>query len=173
MVYIVWAEALIIVLFTVLLMKVLLKKKAADAPTAADPPAGSVPPSKQPYVKRSLRVDVPHIESKIIIIDIDTKRFKALNQKYFTGYIENISLTGLKFSSAYNIPIQENITISLHFSLDDEDFTLQARMARKHEELSSSDVVYGVEFIEISEKNRERLARILYQLQIVKNKQAL
>lgn len=118
-------------------------------------------------------MDVPHIESKIIIIDIDTKRFKALNQKYFTGYIENISLTGLKFSSAYNIPIQENITISLHFSLDDEDFTLQARMARKHEELSSSDVVYGVEFIEISEKNRERLARILYQLQIVKNKQAL
>ncbi|MYL39227.1 PilZ domain-containing protein [Halobacillus litoralis] len=173
MVYIVWAEALIIVLFTVLLMKDLLKKKAADAPTAAEPTAGSVPPSKQPYVKRSLRVDVPHIESKIIIIDIDTKRFKALNQKYFTGYIENISLTGLKFSSAYNIPIQENITISLHFSLDDEDFTLQARMARKHEELSSSAVVYGVEFIEISEKNRERLARILYQLQIVKNKQAL
>ncbi|MYL29729.1 hypothetical protein GLW03_07825 [Halobacillus halophilus] len=173
MVYIVWAEALIIVLFTVLLMKDLLKKKAADAPTAADSPAGSVPPSKHPYVKRSLRVDVPHIESKIIIIDIDTKRFKALNQKYFTGYIENISLTGLKFSSAYNIPIQENITISLHFSLDDEDFTLQARMARKHEELSSSAVVYGVEFIEISEKNRERLARILYQLQIVKNKQAL
>lgn len=127
MVYIVWAEALIIILFTVLLMKDLLKKKAADAPTAADPPAGSVPLSKQPYVKRSLRVDVPHIESKIIIIDIDTKRFKALNQKYFTGYIENISLTGLKFSSAYNIPIQENITISLHFSLDDEDFTLQAR----------------------------------------------
>ncbi|WP_035532388.1 PilZ domain-containing protein [Halobacillus kuroshimensis] len=173
MVYIVWAEALIIVVFAVMIMKGLFKRKPAATPSADDAPKRSGPPSNHPYVQRSLRVDVPRVESKIIIIDIDTKRFKALNQKYFIGYIENINLTGLKFSSEYNIPIQENITISLHFSLNDEDFDLHARMARKHEELSSSAVVYGVEFIEVSEKNRERLARVLYQLQIVTNNKAL
>ena len=86
----------------------------------------------------------------------------------FNGYLENISLGGLKLICEYDFPVKESILIEITFSLKNHEFILKGKVLRKEENNNKDLVAYGIYFSDISEEDSKLLNSILNQILLEK-----
>lgn len=101
-------------------------------------------------------------------INFGDKTLEKLINKKGEGKIRDISLTGLKLICNYDLPVRKKVFLQLHFVLLKEEFLLKGKIVRKEEQMS--DIVYGIEFMEINTKDRNRLYRLIQKAEINRSK---
>jgi c-di-GMP-binding flagellar brake protein YcgR len=73
--------------------------------------------------------------------------------------IVDVSAGGVGILSDYDFPLREKVYIKIHLYLNDEEFTLNGRIVRKIEKINKRSIFYGVQFINLSESDENRLIK--------------
>jgi hypothetical protein len=115
--------------------------------------------------RKSFRLQVGSQSCTLQLIEFGDEKLEKLKNKKVTGYIQDISATGLKFVTEYNLPIRKKISVNLNFEMKDQLFTLKADIVRKEEQMDHNNVVYGIKFNN-DEINESKLVSLLNQIQL-------
>lgn len=68
----------------------------------------------------------------------------------------------------YDLPVRKQISLQLYFVLQNEEFSFKGKIVRKVEQLNN--IVYGIEFIEVNDKEQQRLHLLIQQMEIERRK---
>lgn len=80
---------------------------------------------------------------------------------YKKATLLDLSGGGLKFRTADKLEKEELITLRLKYQ--DNELFMKSKIVRRNRN-DSGDYTYGVEFIDISEMNREKIIRLVFQI---------
>ena len=80
---------------------------------------------------------------------------------YKKATLLDLSGGGLKFRTADKLQKEELITLRLKYQ--DNELFMKSKIVRRNRN-DSGDYTYGVEFIDISEMNREKIIRLVFQI---------
>lgn len=123
-----------------------------------------------PIVNRRKYFRVQVIQNCTIqFIGSENANLNKLKYKIFQGTIENISLGGLKFTCPFNLPVKEKIMIIINFSLNNQEFSLNAQIIRKEEDFKKN-FGYGVEFISLNDQDMKRLNEVIHEIELERRK---
>lgn len=92
--------------------------------------------------------------------DITKGQFNGnLDIEFFNATILDLSGGGAKLSSKRELFLGEIIIMSIPF--DEETITLKSKIVRKEKD-DNNVTVYGVKFIEVDDRNREKIIRFIF-----------
>ncbi|WP_462410719.1 PilZ domain-containing protein [Neobacillus sp. Marseille-QA0830] len=94
-------------------------------------------------------------------------------QEFDECEVKDISVGGVGLVSYYDLPLQQQVFVKLHFYLNGEAFTLDGRIVRKIERINRSSFFYGVELLNLSNKDEERLLKEIVALENRRRKTAI
>lgn len=123
--------------------------------------------------RKCFRVKVDNIYCIIKFIDFGNSKLNKLKNRTINGYIENISLSGLKIVSDYELPVRSDIRITISFKLEDYVFTMEGKIVRREDHIEKKYVGYGVEFLELLPNQRKQLNMLLNKMYNLKHAHAL
>ena len=87
--------------------------------------------------------------------------------------IVDISAGGAGIISYYDFPLKQQVYVRVHFYLNDEEFSLDGRIVRKIERINKSSFFYGVQFLNLSSRDEERLVKEIYAMENQRRKIAI
>lgn len=117
-----------------------------------------------PNLRKTFRVVVNENHCSVRFLELENSRLQKLKGKRFDGYLENISIGGLKLICDYDLPVKQNIFIEISFRLKDEKFCLKGEILRKEVHNHKDMFVYGIKFVDISDEKQELLNKVLNQI---------
>ncbi|GHH99993.1 PilZ domain-containing protein [Neobacillus kokaensis] len=79
--------------------------------------------------------------------------------------ISDVSAGGAGIISYYDFPLKQKVYVKLHFHLNNESFSLNGRIVRKVERINKSNYFYGLQFLDLSVKEEERLMKEIVALE--------
>ncbi len=92
--------------------------------------------------------------------DITKGQFNGnLDVEFFNATILDLSGGGAKLSSKRELFLGEIIIMSIPF--DEETITLKSKIVRKEKD-DNNVTIYGVKFIEVDDRNREKIIRFIF-----------
>ncbi|MFD1021062.1 PilZ domain-containing protein [Thalassobacillus hwangdonensis] len=115
--------------------------------------------------RRNFRLEVPQIPCTIEFVDVEEESLKRLTNRKITSHIEDISTSGLKITSPYNLPIKSKLKIKVVFELNNETFEQFGLLVRKEEHIHQKMNQYGVQFINVSMKQQQSIILQLNKIQ--------
>lgn len=139
------------------------KKKESKALSQTEMPAktGGQPIGIQTRTsknkRRTFRVKANHIYCIVKFEHFGDPKLQKLEDKTIDGYIEDISLTGMKFVSNYELPVRSDIRITTSFQLDQFVFSLKGKIVRRQDHLNFENVIYGIEFNDLLPNQQKQL----------------
>ncbi|MDQ0231416.1 PilZ domain-containing protein [Metabacillus malikii] len=162
--YLLIAQSVLILflLFLYLRGEYLLKKKVEKSQVDEDFQTESAHVNKRMHYRLGIE-DTP---CSISVIGIGkTNDGKRLKSKSIKGYLDNISATGLKFTTNTDLPVKDLLTIEVDFQIKEKNYTIQGKIVRREELLEDGLYGYGVEFHQISRAQMAELSNTLLQLE--------
>ena len=117
-----------------------------------------------PNHRNNFRVTLNEINCSVKFLDFENKTLSALTHKMFNGYLENISMSGLKLICDFDFPVKQSILIEINFELKNHEFILRGEIVRKEENNNKDLVAYGIQFLDIHEEESKLLNLILNQI---------
>lgn len=114
--------------------------------------------------RRGYRAKLLDQECVIELIDFSDKMLEPLRNRKGKGKIKNISPTGMKMSCEFDLPIQKQIVLLIHFVLNDEEFTFKGKIVRK--EVLMNEIIYGIDFFGADPKEEQRLLQVINRMEI-------
>ncbi|MFD2637672.1 PilZ domain-containing protein [Piscibacillus salipiscarius] len=111
------------------------------------------------------RVNVHHEPIELTFLHSQHQNLNKLAGKKMHGYIKDISISGIKIVSEYNLPISSNILVESYFSINGEEFNIRALLLRKEEHIKESLITYGLHFEDLNYEIEKRLAVCLHKLE--------
>lgn len=111
--------------------------------------------------RRCFRVQTNDIYCILKFDDFGDPKLQKLKNKTIDGYIEDISLSGIKVVSNYELPIRSDIRITTSFQLDQFVFSLKGKIIRRQDHLNVENVIYGIEFYDLQPNQQKQLNRWL------------
>lgn len=118
--------------------------------------------------RKSFRVDLTMIECKFKEISIGHKDVEESIQKQ--GMISDLSVTGMQLRTESDLPVREPVVLEISFQIKDHPFHFIGIVRRKFEFMNKLHLTYGIEFKELSSRDRKALFHILNQIEIEKKK---
>ncbi|WP_249310469.1 PilZ domain-containing protein [Bacillus sp. FJAT-49736] len=114
----------------------------------------------QPFInkRKNFRVEVDNLYCIIKFNHFGNPKYEKLKDKTIEGYIEDISLSGMKFSSDYELPVRSDINILISFQLDHLVFSVKGKIVRRQDHLNNENVTYGIEFAELLPNQEKQLS---------------
>ena len=120
--------------------------------------------------RKDFRLEIFNESAVVTLISCDDKKFNKIIGKKFTGYISNLSVSGLKLLSEYNLPIKCRFKVRVEFTLNKTPFIIHAYLLRKEEHIKENLISYGFQFIEMDRKVKEMLTVILHKIEAERRK---
>ncbi|MCQ6278573.1 PilZ domain-containing protein [Bacillus sp. EB600] len=160
--YIILLLSIIILLFSLVIPsienKLLVKKARKDSAKAEIPPKTVIQPNgTQKNKRKNFRVKANDIYCIVKFDHFGDPKLQKLKDKTIEGYIEDISLTGMKFVSNYELPVRSDIRITTSFQLDQFVFSLKGKIVRRQDHLKFENVIYGIEFTDLLPNQQKQL----------------
>lgn len=87
--------------------------------------------------------------------------------------IVDISAGGVGIISYLDLPLKQKVYVRVHFHLNDEVFSLNGRIVRKIERINRSSFLYGIQFLNLSTRDENRLIKEIYALENQRRKMAI
>jgi hypothetical protein len=87
--------------------------------------------------------------------------------------IVDISAGGVGLISYYDFPLKQQVYVRVHFYLNDEEFSLDGRIVRKIERINKSSYFYGIQFLNLSARNENRLLKEIFAMENERRKIAI
>lgn len=122
--------------------------------------------TKRKYYRVQLMSPIP---CRLRLVDFGTEKLNRLKDKYFTGFIQDISLGGVCLLSEMALPVQYAITAMIEFTLEDQQFTLPCKFVCKESRIGHSQIKYGLQFQNLSGKAENQLAYLINRLDLQKS----
>lgn len=82
--------------------------------------------------------------------------------EYFYCEIVDVSAGGVGILSEYDFPLREKVYVKINFYLDNEEFMLNGRIVRKTENIKKRAVLYGIQFVDLSTYDENRLLKTIF-----------
>ncbi len=120
--------------------------------------------------RRGFRLDMADYECDFQFIELEDPTLQELKNREAAGKIKDISIIGMRIGCNYDLPLKNNITIKIEFKLQSECFSLQALLTRKEKHIDNPDVIYGMQFVEMSLDDNSRLLQCLKNIEIERRK---
>lgn len=114
--------------------------------------------------RQAFRMKLLEQKCALEFVDFGDESLEKLKHRKVEGQIKDISRTGIKLICEFDLPVRKQITLQLNFVLQDEDFSFKGKIVRKEEKLN--DITYGIEFIEVGEKEQQQLFKVLQTMEI-------
>ncbi|UFU00156.1 PilZ domain-containing protein [Radiobacillus kanasensis] len=132
------------------------------------------PPLNKLNERENFRIELWDKVCEVHFLDFDNGQLSSLKYKNFDASLDNISLGGLKFVCAYNLPVNRDIIVEIRFTIKQNYFSLKGEILRKEEHKGKEveSIRYGVKFLELSAEDKERLHFVLNQLMLEKKDSA-
>lgn len=106
-----------------------------------------------------LRVDLKNSIMEVLKIgNIDVNEFDDCQ-------ISDVSAGGAGIVSYYDLPLKQKVYVKLHFYLNNESFSLNGRIVRKVERINKNNYFYGIQFLDLSIPEEERLIKEIVALE--------
>lgn len=121
--------------------------------------------------RQDFRLELYNVSAEITILSSEDKRFNQILGKKFTGMIKDLSASGLKLLSEYNLPVKGKFKVKIEFSINQNNFVLHAFLLRKEEHLKENLISYGFQFVEMNRKTKEELIINLHKLEAERRKE--
>lgn len=118
--------------------------------------------------RNAFRISLHEQKCTFEFIDFGDKLLEPLKHRKGEGKIRYISRTGLQMICDYDLPVRKQISLQLYFVLQNEEFSFKGKIVRKVEQLNN--IVYGIEFIEVNDKEQQRLHLLIQQMEIERRK---
>jgi c-di-GMP-binding flagellar brake protein YcgR len=118
-------------------------------------------PNSENNRRMCLRVEVDKIFCMMQFDDFGDSKLNNLKSKKIDGYIEDISLTGLKFVSNFELPVRSNINITVSFKLDGFVFAIPGKIVRRADHLNNDFVTYGIQFTSLLPNQQKQLNELI------------
>ncbi|WP_419955439.1 PilZ domain-containing protein [Neobacillus niacini] len=85
--------------------------------------------------------------------------------EYFYCEIVDVSAGGVGILSEYDFPLREKVYVKINFYLDNEEFMLNGRIVRKTENIKKRAVLYGIQFVDLSTYDENRLLKTIFAME--------
>jgi hypothetical protein len=118
-------------------------------------------PKSENNRRKCLRIEVEKIYCMMKFDEFGDSKLNNLKSKTIDGYIEDISLTGLKFVSNFELPVRSDIKITVSFKLDNFVFILPGKIVRRSDHLNNDFVTYGIQFTSLLPGQQKQLNRLI------------
>lgn len=96
----------------------------------------------------------------------------SVNQ-YVYCEIVDVSAGGVGILIDYDFPLREKVYVKVHFYLDHEEFKLNGRIVRKTENIKKRAVLYGIQFVDLSTYDENRLLKTIFAMENERRKIAI
>jgi c-di-GMP-binding flagellar brake protein YcgR len=93
--------------------------------------------------------------------------------QYVYCEIVDVSAGGVGILIDYDFPLREKVYVKVHFYLDNEEFILNGRIVRKIEKLKKRAVLYGIQFVDLSANDENRLMKTIVSMENERRKIAI
>ena len=118
--------------------------------------------------RRAVRINIPLEYCKFQFKAIDDPALMSILNRVGSGHIHDISTKGLRIVCEYDLPIQRPIFLEIHFQLQNVSFKLNGKIIRKEAHVDSNQVIYGIEYSEMSSNKEIQLAQLINKIQLEK-----
>jgi c-di-GMP-binding flagellar brake protein YcgR len=96
----------------------------------------------------------------------------SVNQNDYCEIVD-ISAGGAGIVSYYDFPLKQSVFVRIHFYLNDEEFSLNGRVVRKTERINKSSFFYGIQFLNLTTRDENRLIKEIVALENQRRKIAI
>ncbi|MED5052947.1 PilZ domain-containing protein [Anoxybacillus rupiensis] len=120
--------------------------------------------------RKAFRVKLFEQECHFELLESGNQPLGNLKNKKGAGQINDISRTGLQISCTLDLPVRKQIFLQIYFVIDGEPFSLKGRIVRKEELINH--VIYGIEFVDLHQRDQQKLHRLIQRLEIERRKNA-
>jgi c-di-GMP-binding flagellar brake protein YcgR len=96
----------------------------------------------------------------------------SVNQNDYCEIVD-ISAGGAGIVSYYDLPLKQSVFVRVHFYLNDEEFSLNGRVVRKTERINKSSFFYGIQFLNLTTRDENRLLKEIVALENHRRKIAI
>lgn len=96
----------------------------------------------------------------------------SVNQNDYCEIVD-ISAGGAGIVSYYDLPLKQSVFVRVHFYLNDEEFSLNGRVVRKTERINKSSFFYGIQFLNLTTRDENRLIKEIVALENQRRKIAI
>ncbi|MEC1522159.1 PilZ domain-containing protein [Neobacillus niacini] len=93
--------------------------------------------------------------------------------EYIYCEVVDVSAGGVGILSEYDFPLREKVYVKINFYLDNEEFMLNGRIVRKTENIKKRAVLYGIQFVDLSTYDENRLLKIIFAMENQRRKIAI
>jgi c-di-GMP-binding flagellar brake protein YcgR len=93
--------------------------------------------------------------------------------QYVYCEIVDVSAGGVGILIDYDFPLREKVYVKVHFYLDQEEFMLNGRIVRKTENIKKRAVLYGIQFVDLSTYDENRLLKTIFAMENERRKIAI
>lgn len=105
---------------------------------------------------------------------MEVLKIGSLNvNEYVYCEIVDVSAGGVGILIDYDFPLREKVYVKVHFYLDHEVFMLNGRIVRKIENIKKQAVLYGIQFIDLSAYDENRLMKKIVAMENERRKIAI
>lgn len=111
--------------------------------------------------RKSFRLKVDIEECEFQILKIGNKNIDRVKDRKGIGIIKDLSFTGLRLESAYDLPVKDVVEIKLEFEFDEHELELKGVLIRKEEHIYKGKFIYGIKFIETNKKTQTEFNKLL------------
>lgn len=116
--------------------------------------------------RKCFRVNVEHLLCTITFYEFGNEKLQPLKGKTIQANIEDISLSGLKLSSNYELPVRSDIRIAVSFKLEDFVFSVNSKIVRREDHIDQELVYYGAEFLNMMPNHEKQLSTVLNNIRM-------
>ena len=111
--------------------------------------------------RKSFRLKINIEECEFQIVKIGDKKMDLLKDRKGPSKIKDLSFTGLRLESAYDLPVKDVVEIKLEFEFDEHELELKGVLIRKEEHIYKGKFIYGIKFIETNKKTQTEFNKLL------------
>lgn len=128
---------------------------------------------KERNKRKSFRIELYGNHCKIKFINFGNSSFAHLANKEGDAKILDISYKGMKIECDYDFSIKCNIEVEVKIMLMNESVVMPARIIRKEGHYIDKRMVYGLQFIKMSEQKKQQIFRLINSLELQRRKKEI
>lgn len=111
--------------------------------------------------RKCIRVPVENENCTVRFYDIGNPKLRSLRDKQINGYIKDISLSGLKMASNFELPVRSDICVMVSFELHGVPLNLKGQIVRREDHLGEEFVIYGLQFQNLNRQAQLEISKFI------------
>src|SRR5690625_41990 len=111
--------------------------------------------------RNSFRLEADIEKCKFQILKIGDKEIDLIKGRIGLGIIRDVSFTGLRLESEFDLPVKDVVEVKLEFEFENHELELKGLLLRKEEHINNKNFIYGIKLIETDARMQNHFNKII------------